>query len=98
MTSQRRSHTSAVMTSIRQSAWNSRYKAAEKLERPVMVLCRLPAVVEARQRPAEFFPLLVDRVGLAGAVQDVQLALHHLGDRIARGAEVVARVELGGLG
>src|SRR5215207_491696 len=36
-------------------------------------------------RAAELLPLLVHGVGLAGAVQHVELALHHLGDGLAGG-------------
>ena len=47
-------------------------------------------LVIVRHRLAELFPLLVDRVGFAGAVQHVELSLHHLGDRLARGAKIFA--------
>src|SRR5687768_12929250 len=49
---------------------------------------RRPALrVVRRQRAAELFPLLDDGFGLAGAVEHVELALDHLGDRLAGGAE-----------
>src|SRR5215213_10179737 len=56
------------------------------------------AGVEAGQRTPELFPLFDDGFGLAGAVEDVELSSHHADDRLARGAEVVARIELLGLG
>src|SRR4051812_17982535 len=58
----------------------------------------LGLLVEGGEGFAEFFPVLDDGLVLAGAVEDVELALDHLGDGFAGGAEVVAGVELGGLG
>src|SRR5688572_19429662 len=68
-----------------------------RLEAPEETLGRLALRVVRRHRLPELLPLLDDRVGLAGAVQHVELALDHLRDRLAGRAKVVARVELGGL-
>src|SRR5438874_4049140 len=49
------------------------------------------------QRAAEFFPVTGDFVGFPSTVEHVKLALDHLGNGVAGGAEVVAGVEFGWL-